>query len=151
MTEIIPGELPRAMVAADAVWLAEVHGLSFPARDRWDATAFQELLTLPGVSGYVRARSALLLARSVLDECEILTIAVRPEARRQGLARRLLAQLIADRQAAAVARIFLEVDADNVAAIGLYRSLGFETIGTRADYYGKGRTALRMGLRVLAP
>ncbi len=133
------------MTLADAGWAARVHGLSFPAGEAWNEAAFHDLLSLPGVFGYGFGRSALLLARSVLDECEILTIAVTPNSRRQGLARRLLARLIEDTAAVAVTRIFLEVAPGNTAAVALYRSYDFAPMGSRPDYYGAGQPALRMG------
>ena len=38
----------------------------------------------------------------------------------------------------AAREVFLEVDAANVAAIGLYDSLGFKRVGVRKGYYDRG-------------
>jgi [ribosomal protein S18]-alanine N-acetyltransferase len=69
---------------------------------------------------------------------EVLTIGVRPEARRRGVAKALMeAALAAARQAKAKA-CFLEVAIDNAAAAALYAGLGFRSAGVRKGYYDRG-------------
>lgn len=65
-------------------------------------------------------------------EAEVHTIGVLPAAQGAGLGRKLLRQLIS---AAGKRRMLLEVRTDNVAAIGLYASEGFTTLGVRRRYY----------------
>jgi len=65
-------------------------------------------------------------------ESELYRIAVLPEFRGQGLAKELLARFLEK----CGGEVFLEVRSKNEAAIGLYKSLGFEEIGRRKDYYG---------------
>ena len=65
------------------------------------------------------------------DWAGLYAVATRPDARRRGLARRLVIALAAPAGAAAdrgVTRMWLQVLADNAAAIALYRDLGFETV-----------------------
>jgi ribosomal protein S18 acetylase RimI-like enzyme len=50
-----------------------------------------------------------------------------PDFRRRGLARRILAALLAFAAEGGAARGYLQVEADNVPAIALYRAAGFET------------------------
>lgn len=76
--------------------------------------------------------------RSVLDESELLRVAVRPEARRRGLARRLVVYGLEELKAQGVGTCHLEVRADNSAARSLYRDLGFERVGRRRGYYRDG-------------
>ncbi|MEM1342501.1 MAG: GNAT family N-acetyltransferase, partial [Pseudomonadota bacterium] len=71
--------------------------------------------------------------RLLPGEAEILTLAVQPEARRQGLGRLLVQELIA--QATGAERVFLEVAESNQAARALYAACGFEEIGRRPGYY----------------
>ena len=71
---------------ADAGRLAVLHATAFDAP--WDAAAFAVLLSQPGVFA-IRAEDGFILCRTVLDEAEILTLAVRPSARRSGLGARL--------------------------------------------------------------
>ena len=82
----------------------------------------------PVLVGYV-------LALVMADEGEIADVAVAPEARRRGVARTLLNQLIGDMIAEGVRALYLEVRESNAAARGLYRSLDFEQVGRRRDYY----------------
>jgi ribosomal protein S18 acetylase RimI-like enzyme len=53
-------------------------------------------------------------------------IAVSPEARGQGVGRQLLAAVEADARALGCCKVTLEVRSDNVRAMGLYRSVGFQ-------------------------
>lgn len=84
----------------------------------------------------------------VIDELHILDLAVRPERRRQGWGRRLLARVLelGARRGARLA--LLEVRRSNWPAVALYRSAGFEVSGTRRDYYAQPREdalLLRLG------
>lgn len=73
------------------------------------------------------------------DEAEILNIAVHPSFRRLGVGVRLMRVLIDAAQERGACSLYLEVRASNVAAAALYRSLGFETIGVRKNYYTSPR------------
>ena len=114
--------------------LAEVHATAF---DRpWDSDSFAALLGQPGVMALGDA-DGFILIRAVLDEAEILTLAVRPEARRHGLGRGLVeaaGHLAGSRGAA---RLYLEVAEDNAAARALYADAGFVQVGRRPGYYGR--------------
>ena len=77
-------------------------------------------------------------------EADVLTIAVLPDFRRQGIAREFMRQIeewAKDRGASA---LMLEVEKSNSAAIGLYKSLGYMQISVRMDYYGPGQDAIVM-------
>ena len=77
-------------------------------------------------------------------EADVLTIAVLPDFRRQGIAREFMRQIeewAKDRGASA---LMLEVEKSNSAAIGLYKSLGYLLISVRMDYYGPGQDAFVM-------
>lgn len=68
----------------------------------------------------------------VCGEADIARVAVLGEYRRQGIATQLLLKSFEDNQADCV---FLDVRESNAAAINLYRSLGFEQVGIRKNYY----------------
>jgi ribosomal-protein-alanine acetyltransferase len=76
-----------------------------------------------------------LLAPAASGEADIQTLAVAPDARRQGLGRRIVNALLAEARSRGVREVFLEVRADNPNARALYDSLGFEQIAIRARYY----------------
>lgn len=71
----------------------------------------------------------------IFDELHINTLAVDPAWRRQGLARRLLEGVFARTAQEGARRATLEVRAENVAALELYRGLGFQVHGVRRGYY----------------
>ena len=112
--------------------LAALHAEAFSAP--WDARAFADLLAQPGVLLRIEA-DGFILIRVVLDEAEILTLAVRPGARRQGLGRRLVERACVAAKDAGAAILFLEVAEDNAAARVLYARAGFVEIGRRKAYY----------------
>jgi len=71
----------------------------------------------------------------VFDELHINSLAVAEPARRQGLARQLLAEVFRDAIRQGARSATLEVRQSNVAARALYESLGFTVEGRRRDYY----------------
>jgi len=85
----------------------------------------------------------------VVDELQLLAIATRPDARRRGVARRLLEALSAAARAAGGERVSLEVARNNVAAVRLYESSGYRVFNVRKHYYPEtGDDALEMELRL---
>lgn len=72
--------------------------------------------------------------RELLDEAELLNIAVSPDARRQGIGRVLLGGLRAALPPE-VHCLHLEVRAGNAPAIALYEGEGFVPVGRRRGYY----------------
>ncbi|MCB1507321.1 MAG: GNAT family N-acetyltransferase [Hyphomicrobiaceae bacterium] len=139
---------PRHIEAArttDMERLAALHEASFPhgwsAHDLAalaDDDAVDALVAVPyGFFGRGQVEGFILM-RSAADEAEVLTIAVDPRHRRHGLGQRLLsAGILAVRQRGAAA-LFLEVAADNPAALSLYRRNGFQQVGIRKAYLPRG-------------
>jgi len=79
--------------------------------------------------------AAYCAAWRILDELHINSLAVDPRYRRQGLARRLLEQVLAASAAAGAASATLEVRQSNEAGRALYEGLGFRVEGVRPGYY----------------
>jgi [ribosomal protein S18]-alanine N-acetyltransferase len=75
----------------------------------------------------------------VADCADVLTVGVVPDARRQGIATRLLAGLLAEARTRGAVEVFLEVRVDNDGAQRLYAHQGFVQIATRRGYYDSGR------------
>jgi ribosomal-protein-alanine acetyltransferase len=82
-------------------------------------------------AGYAGLRAA----PSGADSGDIQTIAVVPHHRGKGLGRTLLRALLDEARNRGAGDIFLEVRADNPAAISLYESEGFHTLDRRVGYY----------------
>ncbi len=93
------------------------------------------------------------LVRAAPGEEELLLVAVVPDARGRGLGTRLVRRAIEDARARRANRLFLEARHNNP-AIGLYRRLGFEPIGTRKEYYrtpdGSKLDAITFAYRILS-
>ena len=74
------------------------------------------------------------LFRSVVEESELLLLAVLPERHRQGVGSRLLEDFMDQANADGVGRVHLEVR-DGNPAIAMYRAAGFAPVGRRRNYY----------------
>ncbi|MFT7593807.1 MAG: ribosomal-protein-alanine N-acetyltransferase [Paracoccaceae bacterium] len=114
--------------------MAATHAAAFTQARPWSAAEFTKLLDHPLCFATGDAR-CFTLVRVVADEAELLTIATHPDHQRQGLARAVMADWQATAQARGAARGFLDVAADNSAAIALYQSSGYEISGQRRGYY----------------
>ena len=105
----------------------------------WSASMIRDLLAATGVSGFIAERdgstTGLILGREVLDEGEILNLAVAKGDRRQGEGAALSRQMMNSFAARGVQRVFLEVRESNLGAIAFYQRLGFRQVGRREGYY----------------
>lgn len=116
---------------------------------------WSELAHVPQSRHYIVAEDGELIVgyaglHVVAPEADVQTIAVAPGYQRRGLGRDLLGALIDEARARGCTQVFLEVLVDNEPAIALYGREGFERIRVRRDYYGPGRDALIMVLRLNA-
>lgn len=116
--------------------MADLHARAFVAERPWSEAEFDALLDQRGVHALHR-EGAFALYRSVADETELLTLATHPDRRRQGLARALCGEWLERARRDGAMRAFLEVAADNAAAIALYEGLGFAEAGRRRAYYAR--------------
>lgn len=85
-------------------------------------------------TGVIVGYAGLLCPRGS-EDADIQTVAVAADMRRQGIGRALVEELLAETRHRGAGRVFLEVRADNPAAIDLYRDLGFLQTGVRKGYY----------------
>jgi len=128
--------------------LAAIHAAAFPPNEAWGEEAISLQLALPGAFGFVDERGGMLLGRVTLDEAEILTLAVAPHARRQGIARALLEAARKEMVLRGARTIFLEVAEGNVAARTLYCRFGFLEVGRRHRYYPNLADALVLRMNI---
>ncbi|NNC73533.1 MAG: GNAT family N-acetyltransferase [Sphingomonadaceae bacterium] len=113
--------------------------------EAWSRSQCSGILAQPGVwislicDGDEPAGFAL--ARSVVDEAELLLIGVRPNFRGRGLGRKLLERTCATAAALGAKKLHLEMREGNDAE-ALYRMQGFEPVGRRKRYY-RGQSGCR--------
>jgi len=134
------------MMAEDLPAVLAIENDSFP--HPWSGRHFLDEIESPcgfpvvalsegEVAGY-------LCLKVVLDEAEILDVAVSRSARCLGIGRALVESALSFCRERRVAFLFLEVRAGNAAAQALYRSVGFRQSGVRKGYYHDGEDALLM-------
>ena len=122
--------------------LAALHARCFDAAPPpWSARDFENLLADP-LTLLVIDDGGFALGRVIAPEADLLTLAVDPARRRQGLGRALVARLETAAAARGAATMFLEVAATNAPARALYAALGYAQAGLRRGYYGPGIDAL---------
>lgn len=134
-------DLDRIMAVMDAAF-DPAFGEAWTRRQVEDALAvpgthYLLIATNKGEPALDEAAAGFTLSRGVLDEEELLLVAVRPELRGRGLGAALLARFIAAARARGVERLFLEMREGNPAE-ALYRRHGFDPVGRRKNYYRRG-------------
>ena len=112
--------------------LAKLHALCF--QNPWSLDNFQTILQLPTTFGYLD-KNGFILCSDLGDDLEILTLAVHPNFRRQGIAFQLISTLQNYAIQHQKQHLFLEVNIHNLPAISLYQKCGFIQSGQRKNYY----------------
>ena len=74
-------------------------------------------------------------SQTVLDETDMMNVAVSAQARRRGIAQALVEALVIQLKQRGSRCLTLEVRASNAPAICLYEKLGFRQVGRRPNYY----------------
>lgn len=95
-------------------------------------------------AGGVLAGALVLAHRREGRSLRIVSLGVAAQARRRGVARRLLVQSVDYARRLGLETIHLEVRADNLAARALYRKFGFDEVAELPDYYDTGEHGVRM-------
>ena len=135
--------------------LAEIAAGSDQA-PQWPRVAYASLLqservVLVAEDAGSGAVAGFVVARLILPEAELESIAVAGEFQRRGVARELFSALSGMLGRSGGAEIMLEVRAGNGAALGFYRSLGFVEEGRRRGYYAdpvEDAVLMRLRLRI---
>lgn len=139
--------------------LARLHALAMRVPAPWTETDFDELLATKAsffvyssVDKYPGKRegqrpshvaatklaqdlAGFALGRVVLDEVELLTLAVDPDHQRTGIGRRCLGLFESEAALRGATKAYLEVAETNQAAVALYRACGWVQTGRRKAYY----------------
>lgn len=121
--------------------IAQIEKLCFS--DPWSENSIGCELTNPLSLWLVALEAGAVVgyvgSQSVLGEADMMNLAVHPQYRRLGIARKLVLELIEQLKAQGSHILVLEVRASNEPAIQLYTELGFTQIGRRPNYYFKPR------------
>ena len=141
-------------VGADACeLLATLHARAFDKP--WSAAEISKLLENPAVFALGSRDTEVrgfVMAWAAAGDAEILTIAVVPEARRQGVGAALVTSAGVRSLARGAASMHLGVFEENVAARALYAKLGYEEAGRRHAYYaGEGGSVDAIVMRRTLP
>lgn len=106
----------------------------------WEGKAIEAMFTAGGYYSLVAENEkneiiGYVGMRSVCDEADITNVAVRPDARRKGIAHLLVRRLLETAGQEGIRSVYLEVRASNRPAFLLYEHAGFRVCGRRRDYY----------------
>ncbi|WP_340264976.1 GNAT family N-acetyltransferase [Sphingobium mellinum] len=106
--------------------------------EAWTLAQLAGVMTMPGtwltIARLDAAPLGFSLVRSVLDECELLLLAVHPLWRGRGIGRTLLLDSLKTARRLGIRSMNLEVRSSNT-AINLYENIGFEYVHRRPGYY----------------
>jgi ribosomal-protein-alanine N-acetyltransferase len=120
--------------------LSMLHCACFP-EDPWNSLAIVEIMNITGFFGRIawedEMPAGFVLALNLHKECEILSLGVLPERRREGIGSTLLDSVCSEGRVRGAECIVLEVAVDNSAALTLYTGRGFIPVGHRRNYYRK--------------
>lgn len=136
----------REMQSQDLSRVVELEKICFS--DPWTEEMFSSGLSVPFFTGLVIESEGELLAYAcsscLFEDAELLNIAVRPQSRGLGLAKRLMTEIEERAKQSGATRILLEVRKSNEPAQGLYRAFSYSEIAVRKKYYEDGEDALVM-------
>lgn len=149
--DAVPADVPvlvglEATCQGDDAWseglVADGVGGGLPTIG-WTVAEVSEAPEDPRVVGYAVASYAG-------DVAELQRLGVAPEARRRGLARDLLDDVVRRAREAGAQRVLLEVREDNAGALDFYAAQGFGELARRPRYYRDGATAVVLSLELIS-
>jgi ribosomal-protein-alanine N-acetyltransferase len=133
----IPSFEPMRPEDIDAILDVEQSAYPFP----WTRANFADSLAAGYSAWCCRIDEAMVgyaVMMLVLDEAHLLNITVAPHWQRHGYGTLVMHHLFSTARRHGAKRMFLEVRPSNASGQGLYKRLGFETIGRRRGYYPAG-------------
>ncbi|MDZ7854291.1 MAG: ribosomal protein S18-alanine N-acetyltransferase [Halomonas sp.] len=140
-----PAEAVRRLGPDDLAMLSALEQAASP--DPWTQGQLQAALADPDTRVFGIEDEACLVGHAVVVrlpfDAELQAILVAEEARRRGLAGRLLTAVVDQACTWRSERLLLEVRAGNEQALGLYRRAGFGEDGRRRGYYSSGEVGRR--------
>ena len=131
----------ETMNAAHVAQIARLEKICFsdPWSERSIASELDNKLAFWLVATEGETVAGYIGSQTVMDETDMMNVAVHPDFRRQGIAEALVNGLVKQLKDMGSHCLTLEVRASNVPAISLYEKLGFTEIGRRKNYYRNPR------------
>jgi [ribosomal protein S18]-alanine N-acetyltransferase len=149
------GEVNQEVRPCRREHLAEIEAILqvSPEAAPWTAAPLAEIFKQHMKYFFISAENqkvtGFIAGRRVLEEAEVLNLAVHPSARERGAGGALLRVLLEEFRREKVVNAFLEVRESNLFAIAFYRKFGFEQVGKRPGYYrGPDEAALVLAVRL---
>jgi [ribosomal protein S18]-alanine N-acetyltransferase len=124
----------------DVELILPIMGRAFDPKfgEAWSASQCISMLALPGsrlAIGWVdHSVAGFAITRTVIDESELLLIAVDPSRAGQGMGNKLLDYVVTESATLGAKKLHVEVRADNE-ALNFYSRRSFVKVGTRPNYY----------------
>ena len=140
----------RVLTTLDIVLLHELDKTAF--KDSWSMDTFRSELSV-STRRYIGMFEEDVLVgyigmNLIIDECDIIRIAIHKDFQGKGLSKELFANAIEYMGSIGIEKILLEVSHTNEKAISLYEKLGFKKIFHRPHYYHDGTDALIYQLNI---
>ena len=131
----------ETMHAAHVTQIAQLEKICFsdPWSERSIASELDNNLAFWLVAVEGETVAGYIGSQTVMEETDMMNVAVHPDFRRQGIAEALVNGLVEHLKAMGSRCLTLEVRASNAPAIALYEKLGFTEIGRRKNYYRNPR------------
>ena len=130
----------RRMTNADLATVLEIETAAYPFP--WRLQTFKDCLKAGYQAEVLEVNQTIIgygLMLRVLDEAQILNLCIHPKQQTYGYGRKMLEHLLQFTQL--TKSVFLEVRPSNIAAISLYKKIGFKQVGIRKGYYPNGDQA----------
>jgi ribosomal-protein-alanine N-acetyltransferase len=118
--------------------LVAIHAEGFA--NYWNISDFNDFFSIPCTLAWLAETPegepvAMMVLRIVEEQADVITIAVTPQWRNQGLAHALMIKSIERAKQLGAKALFLDVEDGNIPALRLYEGLGFSHINRRKLYY----------------
>ncbi len=130
----------------DAGELARIHDAAFS--NGWSEKQLADLLAFKHNYVIKQSGSCFVLFQILAEECEVITMAVVPDAQGQGSGAQLLEEMLGVCRESGVKKVFLEVSEVNKKARCLYEKFAFAEYNQRKAYYADGQNALLLQLQL---
>ena len=146
-------QLEEKALSIDYLKKEDLENLNFSNFDNfWNKNILEQELTSSNSTVFCAKLDNFIIGfvviKTILDEIEIMNIAVEKNYRQQGIATSLLSHIIEFSKSNNIKVINLEVSEENFSAFSLYKKLGFEECGRRKKYYHNTYDAILMKFEI---